>query len=727
MKRKRRLSGVLLIIAALIIMQLPVSEADAATSASDFKMEGTTLVKYRGTETDVSIPNTVEVIAESAFDDNDDIKRVVIPDSVTTIESYAFWGCDNLNTIVLGRGLKEIGDYTFTNCKGLKEITIPSSVDRIGIKAFADCVNLTDITIPTEVKLIHETAFDGCYKLYIHCEAGSIAYEYSKEFYEKQAEMPEYEDVPNYEDSEEDTNNTDTVSDSTTDATITPDTSTEGNLLGSTWIVGNNAVVFIDNTNPKVLDGNESIGGEEDGELTTDVLPDSGQGTLPKYTIVDGKIVADQAYYKNQTLKQVVLPDGIEEIGQFAFSRSSITGIEVPQGVKDICYGAFYHCDDLETVSLPITIENVEPKAFAYSGWVEAFLENGTEDFLISGNVLVAYRGSEEKVVIPEGVTVIAGEAFMNQTQIKSVTLPESLITVGEGAFEGCTSLAELNVLSRHLTQIKDRAFADCSLQKVDLPSSVEAVGLMAFDEDVSVTYEGGETPVTTHEVSAERLSNEDYRPSIETETGSEAEGLKKGKGGSVQVTGIRNALATLEGAVRDYTLSITAARDKEPMEAAYLRSYQTELPANMTVYDLQLTDSSEIPLTKLGKQILTVTMPVPAELSQEDVIVYTLDRNGQLEKLECERVSLDGADAVRFRTTHLSLFGICGAGSGYRTENIIEVSTTIQSMSKGPDATDSSKVTNSYLSYVKWGLGAILLLVGIVNLLNVRSIRKKV
>ncbi len=718
MKRKRRVSGVLLIIAALIIMQLPVAEADAATSASDFKMEGTTLVKYRGTETDVTIPNTVEVIAQSAFDDNNDIKRVVIPDSVTTIEGYAFWGCDNLNTIVLGRGLTEIGDYAFTNCKGLTQISIPASVDRIGIKAFADCVNLTDITIPTEVKLIHETAFDGCYKVYIHCEAGSIAYEYAQELYERQEEMPEYEDVPDYEDSEEETD--ETASDSTTDSVSPSDTDTEGNLLGSTWIVGNSAVVFIDNTSPKVLDGNESISEEEDREITTDVLPDTEQGILPKYTIVDGKIVADQAYYKNQTLEQVVLPGGIEEIGQFAFSRSSVTAVEIPEGVKDICYGAFYHCDDLQTVSLPTTIENVEPKAFAYTAWMEEFLENGTEDFLISGNVLVAYRGNEEHVVIPEGVTVIASEAFMNQTQMKSVTLPESLITVGEGAFEGCSSLAELNILSRHLSQIKDRAFADCALTEVDLPSSVEEIGLMAFDEGVSVIYEGETPPVTTHEVSAERLSNEDYRPYAETDAENGAES-------GVQVTGIRNAVATLEGAVRSYTLSVTAADDKEPMERAYLRSYQTEMPADMTVYDLQLTDSSEIPLTKLGRQILTVTLPVPEELSQEDVIVYTLDRNGQLERPESERVLLDGVDAVRFQTTHLSLFGICGDGSGYPTEQIIEVSTTIQSMSEGSDSTEGSgTVISSYLFCAKWGLGAILLLTGTANLLNVRSIRKK-
>ena len=147
MKRKRRLFGILLMITALIIMQLPVAEADAASSASDFKMEGNKLVKYRGTEKNVSVPDTVEVIGEDAFAGNTEIELVVLPGSVKKIEAYAFWGCEKLDNVVLGKGLTEVGDYVFTNCKGLKKISIPSNIRNIGIKALADCVNLTDITI----------------------------------------------------------------------------------------------------------------------------------------------------------------------------------------------------------------------------------------------------------------------------------------------------------------------------------------------------------------------------------------------------------------------------------------------------------------------------------------------------------------------------------------------------------------------------------------------------
>lgn len=715
MKGKKRLSGVLLIVAALIIMQLPVSEADAATSASDFKMEGNTLVKYRGTETNVSIPDTVEIIGEGAFEGNEKIELVVVPNSVKRIDAYAFWGCNNLDTVVLGRGLGEVGDYAFANCKGLKEMSIPTNIRYIGIQAFADCVNMTDITIPPEVTGIHETAFDGCSKLVIHCETGSVADKYAEDFYERQKEMPEYEDVPGYETPDTAEN---TGSDVTPGAEETPEavqtqdpvSQEEGNLLGSTKIVGNQAVVFIDNTSPVVLGGNSSINGEEPDGTITASFQAAEDGSIPKYTIVDGRIVADQAYYRNSALGEVTLPDGIEEIGQFAFSRSSVTSIAVPEGVRRISYGAFYHCDSLETVTLPATVENVEPKAFEHSLWVENFKENGPDDFLISGNVLVAYRGSSEEITIPEGVTLIAAEAFMDNTRLKSVIFPESLLTIGEGAFEGCSNLSDIQ-WGTGIAKIKDRAFAGCPLSAVSLPASVKEMGLKAFDGGTDVVY-SGETPVSTHEISAERLSNEKYR-TVEEET-AEA---------GVTVTGISPALAHLEGASRSYTLTVETAEDAAPMQDAYMRRFQNTVPADLTVYDLQLTDNSGIPLTKLGKQILTVTLPLPEALSGENPAVYALDRNGQLEELEAERVLLDGVAAVRFQTTHLSLFAFCGDGSVMDSGGVEEVSTVLQSMSSGPGEQETQSI--SYMTCLKWVLGGLLLLWGVVNIITKEKDKK--
>lgn len=689
----------MLIIASLVIMQLPVSEADAATSASDFRMEGTTLVKYLGTETSVSVPDTVEVIAAEAFEENDKVERIELPASVVKIEPYAFWGCDNLKTVVLSNSMKEIGDYAFANCKGLESISLTSNMKSIGIQAFVDCVNLTDITIPPEVTAIHDTAFDGCYKLYIHCKAGSFADAYASQFYEKQKEMPEYEDVPEYQEPD---NSVDEDTQQNIPEVSEPE---EGNLLGSTKVVGNRAVVFIDNREPDVIIGSGQDEETEKEPITNDVQ-DGGADTLSKFTIVDGRIVADQAYYRNNTLGKVLISKGIEEIGQFAFSRSAMTQIEIPNTVKTISYGAFYHCDKLGEVLLSDGIENVEPKAFAYSLWVEDFLANGTEDFLISGNILVAYRGTDKNVVIPEGVTVIAGEAFMDNLQIESVTFPKKIMTIGEGAFEGCTSLTQVT-FGEEVYKIKDRAFAACSLEEVNVPETIREIGLKAFDEDVTVIFPEGVVPETTHEVSAQRLSNEKYRDVSDEEQES-----------VVTITGVEAGLASLEGAKRSYILNVGVAQDDRPMENAYRRYYKTFLPRTMVVYDMTLTDDSNIPLTKLGKQLLTVTLPIPEAMAAENIIVYTMDRNGQLEKLAAERVLLDGKEAIRFQMNQVSQIGICGDGNTYSAPEVLEIVTTLQSMSPAPGSMGAVNSTGNILVGIKWFSAIILLALGTVNVL---------
>lgn len=681
MKRKRRLFGILFVITALIIMQLPVAEADAATSASDFKMEGNTLVKYRGTAKDVSIPDTVEIIGENAFEENTNIESLVIPNSVKEIEAYAFWGCENLETVSLGSGLTEIGDYVFTNCKGLKKMTIPSTIKSIGIYSFADCVNMTDINIDPAVFNIHETAFDGCYKLMIHAEWGSYAYKYAEEFYERQKEMPEYEDVSDYDSDKEDEEETEAVVEEST-----------GDTIGSTKVVGNQAVVFMDNTSLLVCDGEEDMDALE--AVQQDREEYTGDG-IPKYTIVDGTVVADQAYYRSKKLQGVTLPDGIREIGQFAFARSTVTEVVIPKGTENIGYGAFYHCDSLEEIVLPNTIINVEPKAFTYSAWVDNFLESGNSDFLISGDVLVAYRGSGEHVTIPDGVRVIAGEVFAGHTEIKELSLPDSLTTIGEAAFTDCTGLRTV-FWGNQIQMIKDRAFANCALVSASIPATVEELGLQAFDENVQMKYGGGHIPKQSHELSAERLSNTAYRPSKE-------EGSVPG----ATVYGLENAFAHLEGADRGYSLTVAETADKSIMEQAFMRSMQSNLPADMIVYDLLFTDNSGIPITKLGKQPLKITLPVPESLASQNLVVYTFDRNGQLEEVEAERVKLDGVDSFRFTLNYISQIGVVGNGIGFDESYVLEETTSIVSMSSGPKQ-------NEFYLPVQWIVGGILLLVGL-------------
>ena len=87
MKRIRKLLGVILIIVALLVLQLPPLGADAASVPEFSISDSGTLLSYNGTSTDVVIPSTVIEIATDAFRDNDKIRRVTIPNSVRKMYS----------------------------------------------------------------------------------------------------------------------------------------------------------------------------------------------------------------------------------------------------------------------------------------------------------------------------------------------------------------------------------------------------------------------------------------------------------------------------------------------------------------------------------------------------------------------------------------------------------------------------------------------------------------
>lgn len=95
-KKISKTIGVLLLLTAVAVTQVPVSDAEAAGTASDFQMEGNKLLRYSGTAEVVSIPDDVQIIGEEAFANNDNIVKVNIDGKVKQIGNGAFANCDYL-------------------------------------------------------------------------------------------------------------------------------------------------------------------------------------------------------------------------------------------------------------------------------------------------------------------------------------------------------------------------------------------------------------------------------------------------------------------------------------------------------------------------------------------------------------------------------------------------------------------------------------------------------
>lgn len=384
---------------AVVICFLLIPNTFAGATAADFQMEGTTLVNYTGTASTVSIPNNVETIGRSAFENNNVVKKIMIPDTVETIEEYAFWGCSKLETVVFGDGLYEVADFAFASCENLKEVSISASIRRIGIMAFADCTSLTDIYIPDTVTDIHATAFDGVYFLNIRAPQYSYSYNYAIARGDALANVPEYlratpvpTEVPLPQVTQEPT--------ATPVPTATP---IPGVVIGSTSIVGNNAVIFMDNETMKTLQGYEGMEYIEDEKESATPIP---------------VIIEDWTYYGDDSLINIELGRNVSAIGSFAFSRSNLRTITIPEGTETIEYAAFYHCDALKDVVIPDTVTYIGEKAFAFTPWLESFYDGSmvleeNSDFLIVGDgVLIAYRGNDENVELPDEVKHVTPDAF---------------------------------------------------------------------------------------------------------------------------------------------------------------------------------------------------------------------------------------------------------------------------------------------------------------------------
>ena len=149
----------------LSAIQLPVygenNLSDVIQPSVTLSDDGKTLLQYSADcEADTyTVPEGIEIIASSAFNNAVNLKTILLPDSLKRIEKNAFQNC-RFETIIIPESVKIIGKNAFADNTELSEITIPEGVLRISTP-FSGCTSLKEITIKRADKKVYENHFSS--------------------------------------------------------------------------------------------------------------------------------------------------------------------------------------------------------------------------------------------------------------------------------------------------------------------------------------------------------------------------------------------------------------------------------------------------------------------------------------------------------------------------------------------------------------------------------------
>ena len=231
----------------------------------------------------------------------------------------------------------------------------------------------------------------------------------------------------------------------------------------------------------------------------------------------DVKELPDAFAYQLKALEKVIFEGEIESIGSNAFGGcEKLESVELGK-VKSMGNGVFINCPSLKSLKIEGD-ENLVLSSNTVASWgtnwpgaapLETFeLGAGTINFNLNGkkdtlkevklgdgvkdipNYFLSGCTKLETLEIGNGITKIGNHAF-EQTDITSITIPDSVTVIGKQAFNRCTSLKEVNISKNSkLETIGDGAFYDTRVLKMYLPGGVKTLGGGAFQRTPVEIYD---------------------------------------------------------------------------------------------------------------------------------------------------------------------------------------------------------------------------------------------
>lgn len=193
--------------------------------------------------------------------------------------------------------------------------------------------------------------------------------------------------------------------------------------------------------------------------------------------------VAPGAFNGDSEIRTLILPEGVEFIGDNAFHYSSLESIQLPESLKEIDQYAFSQCK-LTEITFPANLEYLRSSAFQGSSSGSTL-----EKVIFTGDKLKTIEfsafqdcSSLKVVELPTGLETIERQVFMRCSSLETITIPDNVITIGTAAFSQCDGMTEA-IIGNGVVEIGDRAFAECTaLKNVVIGRSIQSIGDQAFN-----------------------------------------------------------------------------------------------------------------------------------------------------------------------------------------------------------------------------------------------------
>ena len=469
-----------------------------------------------------------------AFYGCDRIESITLT-SATALGDYAFYNNTSLTEIIIPNSVKSIGEMTFAYCTALEGIDFPQNIVTVGVNAmlesawydaqpdgviyiekavydykgimpsdtaielkddtysitagaFSGCTNLTAVTIPDSVSEIGDGAFEGCTNL-ADVTMPAVAIDY----------------IPQ--------NSLKTVS-------ITRGAIGDNAFEGCTELTSvtiENGVTSIGKRAFSDCSGLRSITiSESVTRIGNEAFKDCSR--LTSITIPESvRSIGSSTFYNCGDLTSVTIGEGVTSIGFRCFyGCTGLTSITIPDNVTSIGEDAFYNCSGLESITIPFVGPNTNQSTSSRDA-VFGYIFGGTTSqgmtvvkvYFTWNDYDIYYIPTALRSVTING-RIISDYAFYGCSSLTSITIMDSVTSVGKNAFHGCGSLRyneydnacylgnETNpylvlvkakdtaitscTISEQTKFIYSSAFFGCTgLTSVTIPDSVTSIGEKAF------------------------------------------------------------------------------------------------------------------------------------------------------------------------------------------------------------------------------------------------------